>query len=200
MALRNAATVFGASCSSKRAWNVKSPARTTNWLIGLFSRWLQKRFRDTHCSRIVQEARTIPAQREVLANVRPNRRASFGRRTSRTGRSVEPPAPQPAAAPPSLRPAAVEAAPAGCRISSSRPVRPWRSGRSARSCRRARSPPLAPDWSGPRPATRSVAGPAEFSSWVSLARNAFPIEPDRGREVYATGADKIAEYLAEKKP
>src|SRR5258708_38230036 len=37
MALRNAATVFGASWSSKRAWKVNSPARTINWLIDIFS-------------------------------------------------------------------------------------------------------------------------------------------------------------------
>src|SRR3984957_20525950 len=35
IALRNAAQVFGASCSSKRAWNVKSPAWTISWLIYL---------------------------------------------------------------------------------------------------------------------------------------------------------------------
>src|SRR5580700_1860685 len=33
IARRKAATVLGANCSSKRAWNVKSPARTINWLI-----------------------------------------------------------------------------------------------------------------------------------------------------------------------
>src|SRR5262245_27977959 len=33
MALRKAATVFGASCSSKRASKVKSPARTINLLM-----------------------------------------------------------------------------------------------------------------------------------------------------------------------
>src|SRR5260370_24000021 len=33
IALRKAAQVFGASCSSKRAWNVKSPAWTMSWSI-----------------------------------------------------------------------------------------------------------------------------------------------------------------------
>src|SRR6476620_4627302 len=33
IALREAAQVFGASRSSKRAWNAKSPARTISWLI-----------------------------------------------------------------------------------------------------------------------------------------------------------------------
>ena len=33
IALRKAAQVFGASCSSKRAWNVKSPAWMISWLI-----------------------------------------------------------------------------------------------------------------------------------------------------------------------
>jgi hypothetical protein len=31
--LRKAAQVLGANCSSKRAWNVKSPAWTMSWLI-----------------------------------------------------------------------------------------------------------------------------------------------------------------------
>jgi hypothetical protein len=33
VALRKAAQVLGANCCSKRAWKVKSPARTMGWLI-----------------------------------------------------------------------------------------------------------------------------------------------------------------------
>src|ERR1700692_914360 len=65
IARRKAAQVLGASCSSKRAWNVRSPAWTMSWLIQDTRDALTEGFdKKIGLQRKLPEARNIPAGRQ----------------------------------------------------------------------------------------------------------------------------------------
>src|SRR5580698_5039003 len=65
IALRNAAQVFGASCSSKRAWNVKSPAWTISWLIYLSNLAVGGGAATEFNQSSQQEAKNVPICRRI---------------------------------------------------------------------------------------------------------------------------------------
>src|ERR1700676_2951884 len=137
-------------------------------------------FEETDLQRKLLEARNIPAGGWIFAAFCGTRQSPVGEdktapigpaasfhRTSRKFHFDALPAPAAEAA--RLRPgAAVAAAPAGCRTSSSRPVCHRRSGRSGHRDRHAPSRSWARVWSAPRRAKRSGERQTPVSSSASL--------------------------------